>query len=215
MEEFHVEALAPPQAELNRPRREGVTLNRTVGECPLSHHESSRPAVRVRVPGALLEYREVHESRPQHTSGQRNQCQGRPRLTQIVMVTFKIRREALPAPRSMADPITITRVPQTTTLKTTQPPSPDLTEHHDWTTWIWRVFFRLPVQKKVRMPSHVANLLEDVKYFHNAALRISRYLQNSCSNSKKSCSLNSQSRLQLVQEASEALRGCRSWSLPR
>ena len=48
-----MEALAPPQ-QAERPRREGVTLNRTVGERPLSHCESSRP-VESQSTGAPLE----------------------------------------------------------------------------------------------------------------------------------------------------------------
>ena len=39
---------------------------------------------------------------------------------------FQDSREALPT-RSLTDPITVTRVPQATALKTTQPPSLDLT----------------------------------------------------------------------------------------
>ena len=38
-----VDALAPPKQD-EWPRREGVTLNCTVGECPLSHHEPSSQA---------------------------------------------------------------------------------------------------------------------------------------------------------------------------
>ena len=71
-----MEALAPPQWA-KRPRREGVTLNCTVGERPLSRCESSRP-VESQSTRALSEYQGGPESRPQHTSGQRNQCQGGP-----------------------------------------------------------------------------------------------------------------------------------------
>ena len=43
---------------------------------------------------------------------------------------FQDSREALPT-RSSVDPITITRVPQSTTLRTMQLPSPDLTGHQE------------------------------------------------------------------------------------
>ena len=44
-----MEALAPPQHG-KQPRREGVTLNRIVGEHPLSHHDQpSSQQLRVRV----------------------------------------------------------------------------------------------------------------------------------------------------------------------
>ena len=39
-----MEALAPPRRDL-RQRREGVTLNRMVGERPLSHREANSQAV--------------------------------------------------------------------------------------------------------------------------------------------------------------------------
>ena len=52
-----VDALAPPKWDEWR-RREGVTLNCTVGEHPLSHHEPSSQAVG-QSSRAPLEYREV------------------------------------------------------------------------------------------------------------------------------------------------------------
>ena len=85
------------------------------------------------------------------------------------MVTFRIQGR-LCQPDPWTDPITITtRVPPTTTLKTTQPPSPDLTGHHEEQPESGESP-QTPSSEEGTNASHVANLLEDVKYFHNAAL---------------------------------------------
>ena len=122
-----MEALAPPQWA-GRPRREGVTLNRMVGECPLSRWELSRP-VESQSTRALSEYREVQRvdlniPLARETSAKVDE------VDSDSDDDFQDSREALPT-RSSADPITITRVPQSTTLRTTQPPSPDLTGHQE------------------------------------------------------------------------------------
>ena len=73
-----------------------------------------------------------------------------------------------PPPRSFVESITATRVPQVATFQTAQL-QPDLTEHHTKQTG--------PVESPQTPSSvesanthHTANLLEDIKYFHNAAL---------------------------------------------
>ena len=84
-------------------------------------------------------------------------------------VEFQDSREALPT-KSLADSVAVTRVPQATTQQTSQPSSPE--RHH----------IQQPESgESPQTPqtlgseeganaSHVANLLEDVKYFHNATL---------------------------------------------
>ena len=160
-----MEALAPPQwAE--RLRREGITLNHMVGEHPLSHHESSRP-VESQSTGALSEYQGVQRA-------DLNIPLARETSARVGVVDsdsdddFQDSREALPT-RSMADPITITRVPQSTTLRTTQLPSLDLTRHQEEQPESGGSP-QTPGSEEGTNASHVANLLEDVKYFHNAAL---------------------------------------------
>ena len=81
---------------------------------------------------------------------------------------FQDSREVLPT-RSLTDPITVTRVPQATTLKTTQPPSLDLTRHQAKQPESGGSP-QTPDSEEGANASHVANLLEDVKYFHNATL---------------------------------------------
>ena len=109
-----MEALAPPQ-QAERPRRGGVTLNRTVDEHPLSHRESSR-LVESQGTGAQSEYRGVQRA-------DLNIPPARETSARVGMVNsdsdddFQDSREALPT-RSMTDPITITRVPQSSTLRT-------------------------------------------------------------------------------------------------
>ena len=195
-----MEALAPPQ-QAERPRREGVTLNCTVGECPLSRHESSRP-VESQSTRTLSEYREVQRA-------DLNIPLARETSAKVGEVDsdsdgdFQDSREAL-LPRSMADPITITRVPQTTTLKTTQPPSPDLTEHHEEQPEFGGSS-QTPSSEEGANASHVANLLEDVKYFHNATLGYQDSYEPLQQQQEELQSKFSE-QAKLVQEASEALR---------
>ena len=110
-----VDALAPPQ-RAERPRRGGVTLNRTVGEHPLSRRESSRPE-ESQGTGAPSEYQGVQRA-------DLNIPPARETSARVGVVDsdsdddFQDSREALPT-RSMTDPITVTRVPQSSTSRTT------------------------------------------------------------------------------------------------
>ena len=56
-----VEALAPPQCG-EQPKREGVTLNRTVGECPLSHQDQPSNQTEGLSSRAPPEYQEIMHS---------------------------------------------------------------------------------------------------------------------------------------------------------
>ena len=109
-----VEALAPPQRG-EWPRREGVTLNHTVGEHPLSRHEPSNQA-EGQSSRAPPEYQEV-------ICADLNVAPARETSARVVEVDsdsdveFQDSREVLPT-RSLADSITVPRVPQTTTTET-------------------------------------------------------------------------------------------------
>ena len=83
-------------------------------------------------------------------------------------IEFQDSREALPT-RSLADSIAVTRVPQATTKQTMQPPSPELNRHHVEQSESGGSP-QTPRSEEGANASHMANLLEDVKYFHNAAL---------------------------------------------
>ena len=69
----------------------------------------------------------------------------------------------------MAESITAARIPQIATSQTTSQPQPDLSGHHVEQQ-------ARPVESPQTPDSvesantHTANLLEDIKYFHNAAL---------------------------------------------
>ena len=90
------------------------------------------------------------------------------RLTQIVIVEFQNSREALPT-RSLADSIAVPRVPQTTTIETSQPSSHEVGQHHIEQPESGESP-QTPSSEESANASHMANLLEDVRYFHNAAL---------------------------------------------
>ena len=121
-----VETLALPQ-RAERPRREGVTLNCTVTERPLSCHEPSSQAgsLSSRAPP---EYQEVAHSDLNIALARQTSA----RVGEVDLdsdVEFQDSREALPT-RSLADSITVSRVPQATTTQTKQLPSPELNQHH-------------------------------------------------------------------------------------
>ena len=124
-------------------------------------------------------------------------------LTQIVMMTFRIPREALPT-RSSADPIIITRVPQSTTLKTTQLPSLDLTGHQEEQPESGGSP-QTPSSEEGTNVSHVANLLEDVKYFHNATLGY-QDTHEALQQQQEELQSKFMEQAKLVKEASETLK---------
>ena len=120
-----MEALAPPRRD-QQPRRGGVTLNCTVGGRPLPQWEANSQAVG-RGSGALSGNREVMRA---------NLNEPQPSLpsARVVEVDSSSDDEfqdsnTQPVPRSLAESITATRVPQVTTQQTSQPPSPTRTRH--------------------------------------------------------------------------------------
>ena len=112
-----MEALAPPKRDL-RQRREGVALNRTVGEHPLSHREANSQAVG-RGSRALSGNQEV-------TRANLNIPPPRIPSARVAEVDsssddeFQDSNTEQP-PRSLAESITATRVPQVATQQTNQP----------------------------------------------------------------------------------------------
>ena len=116
---------------------------------------------------------------------------------------FQDSREVLPT-RSSTDPITITRVPQATALKTTQPPSPDLTCHQAKQPESGGSP-QIPDSEEGTNASHVANLLEDIKYFHNAALGY-QYAYKALQQQQEELQSKFTKQAKLVKEASETLK---------
>ena len=155
-----VDALAPPKRD-EWPRREGVTLNRTVGERPLSHREPSSQAVG-QSSRAPSEYREVMRADLNIPLSRETSA----RVAEVDSGSedeFQDSKENLP-PRSLAESIAATRVPQVSTLQTAQPSSPDLTKHHIEQTGPVESL-QTPSSVESANATHTANLLEDIKYF--------------------------------------------------
>ena len=124
LEEFHG-SFSPTKARPYRQRREGVTLNQMVGERPLPHREANSQAVG-RGSRALSGNREVMRANL-------NVPQPRIPSARVVEVDSSSDDEfqdsnTEPAPRSLAESITATRVPQVTTQQTNQP-SPTQPRH--------------------------------------------------------------------------------------
>ena len=110
-----VEALAPPQwAE--RPRRECVTLNRTVDEHPLSCHESSRP-VESQSTRAQPENREVILADLNINPAKETHSARVAEVDSDSDAEFQDSREVQPT-RSLAYSITVPKVPQVATQET-------------------------------------------------------------------------------------------------
>ena len=112
-----VEALAPPRRD-QQPRRGGVTLNCMVGGCPLPHCEANSQVVG-RGSGALSRNREV-------TRANLNVPQPRIPSARAAEVDLSSDNEFQDSnteqlPRSLAELITATRVPQVATQQTSQP----------------------------------------------------------------------------------------------
>ena len=103
-----MEALAPPQwAE--RPRREGVALNRMVGKRPLSRHESSRP-VESQSTRAQLENQGVIRADLNVNPAKETRSARVAEVESDSDVEFQDSREVQPT-RSLADSITAPKVP--------------------------------------------------------------------------------------------------------
>ena len=112
-----MDALAPPQRG-EEARREGVTLNRTVGGCPLSRHEQSSSQAEGQSSRAPPEYQEVICSDLNIASAKETHSARVVEVDSDSDVEFQDSREVLPT-RSLADSITVPRVPQLSTLETT------------------------------------------------------------------------------------------------
>ena len=111
-----------------------------------------------------------------------------------------------PAPRSLAQSITATRVPQVAIQQTSQPPSPTQTRRQLQRTESVESVQTLGSAESVEsVNTHTANLLEDVKYFHNAALSYQdAYEALQVQQVELQTKFTEQA--QLVQEASDALK---------
>ena len=94
---------------------------------------------------------------------------GWPRLTQGSEEEFKDSREALP-PRSLAESIAATRVPQAATQLTSQLLLLERPHTVQSETGESPQTPETPSSDEGENANHVANLLEDIKYFHNALL---------------------------------------------
>ena len=122
-------------------------------------------------------------------------------------VEFQDLREALPT-RSLADSIAVTRVPQATIMQTTQSPSLELNQHHVEQPESGESP-QTPRSEEGANASHMANLLEDVKYFHNATLGYQDTYET-LQQQQEELQSRFTEQAKLVQEASEALKSCRS-----
>ena len=123
-----VEALAPPQHG-EQPRREGVALNRMVGERPLPCRDQLSNQAEGLSSRAPPEYREVVQSDLDVALTRESQSARVEEVDLDSDVEFQDSREALP-PRSLADSIAVPRVPQITTSETIQPSSTGIVSHH-------------------------------------------------------------------------------------
>ena len=114
-------------------------------------------------------------------------------------------------PRSLAESITATRVPQVATQQTNQP-SPTRPRHQvQRTESVESVQTPGLVESVESVNTHTANLLEDVKYFHNAALSYQdAYEALQLQQVELQTKFTEQA--QLVQEASDALKAAEAES---
>ena len=119
-----------------------------------------------------------------------------------------------PAPRSLAQSITATRVPQVTTQQTNQPSSTQTRHQVQRTKSVESVQTPGLVESVESVNTHTANLLEDVKYFHNAALSYQdAYEALQLQQVELQTKFTEQA--QLVQEASDALKAAEAESAVR
>ena len=197
-----VEALAPPQRG-EQPRREGVTLNCTVGERSLSRREPPSNQAEGPSSRAPPEYREVMRSDLNIVPARDTQSA---RVAEVDLdsdVEFQDSREVLPT-RSLADSIAVPRVPQATTSETMQPSSTGFVEHHTEQSESGGSLQVLNSEEGVGA-SNAASLIEDVRYFQNAALGYQDAYE-ALQLQQEELQTRFTQQAQLVQEASEALR---------
>ena len=193
-----MEDLAPPQwAE--RLRREGVTLNCTVDERWLSRHESSKP-VESQSARAQLQSREVIRADLNMNLAKETRST---RVAEVELdsdVEFQDSREVQPT-RSLADSITVQKVPQVATQETQWPPFQDPRHQVEQSESVESE--QIPGSEDGA--NHTANLLEDVQYFHNATLGYQDAYEALQLQQEELQSRYTQ-QAQLVQESSEALK---------
>ena len=165
-----VDVLAPPKCD-EQPRREGVALSRMVDEHQLSCHGASSQAGGQRSiapPG----YREVTRANlnipPQRIIPSARVAE----VDSSGDDEFEDSKEEH-HPQSLAESITATRVPQIATQLTSQPSLPNQSRHQAQQVGpVEAIQTPSPslVESVESVNPHTANLLEDVKYFHNAVL---------------------------------------------
>ena len=204
-----MEALAPPRRD-QQPRRGGVTLNHTVGGHPLPHREADGQAVG-RGSGALLRSREVTRAnlnvpQPMIPSA---------RATEVDSSSDDEFQDSNtePVPRSLAQSITATRVPQAA-QQTSQPPSPTRIRQVQHTESVESVQTPGSAESVESVNTHTANLLEDVKYFHNATLSYQDAYE-ALQVQQEELQTKFTEQAQLVQEASDALKANEAESAAR
>ena len=197
-----MEALAPPQRD-EQARRQGVTLNCTVGECPLSRHKQPSNQTEGQSSRAPPEYQEVIHS-DLNVALARETCSARVvEVDSDSDVEFQDSREAL-LTQSLADSIAVPRVPQTATLETMQLSSTRLVEHHTEQSESGGSSQILDSDEGAGA-RHTANLMEDIRYFQNAALGYQDAYE-ALQLQQEELQNRFTQQAQLVQEASEALR---------
>ena len=179
----------------------GVTLNRTVSGHPLPQREAEGQAMG-RGSGALLGNREVMRANlnapPPSTPSAR--------ATEVNSSSEDEFQDSntQPVPMSLAQSITATRVPQVA-QQTSQPPSPTRIGQAQRTESVESVQTLGLAESVESVNSHMANLLEDVRYFHNAALSYQDAYE-ALQAQQVELQTKFKEQAQLVQEASDALK---------
>ena len=159
-----MEALAPPRRE-QQPRRGGVALNRTVGGRPLPHVEAEPRGIGAR---ALSGNREVMRANLNAPPPSNTSARATAEVDSSSEEEFQdSNTEAVSM--SLAQAITATRVPQVA-QSTSQPSSQTQQRPLQRTESVESVQTPSSAETVEGVNAHNANLLEDVKYFHNAAL---------------------------------------------
>ena len=194
-----LEALAPPRRE-QQPRRGGVALNRTVGGRPLPRIEAQPMG---RGSRALSGNREVMRANLNAPPPSNTSARATAEVDSSSEEEFQDSNTE-PVPMSLAQAITATRVPQVAQT-TSQPPSPTRTRQPQRTESVESVQTPGSAESVESANMHTANLLEDVKYFHNAALSYQDAYE-ALQEQQVELQTKFSEQAQLVQEASDALR---------
>ena len=194
-----MEALAPPRRE-QQPRRGGVALNRTVGGHPLPRIEAEP---RGRGAGALSGNREVMRANLNAPPPSNTSARATAEVDSSSEEEFQDSNNE-PVSMSLAQAITAIRVPQVA-QSTSQPSSQTQTRQLQWTESVESVQTPSSAETVESVNAHKANLLEDVKYFHNAALSYQDAYE-ALQEQQVELQTKFSNQAQLVQEASDALR---------